>query len=235
MRVLVGTSGFSYKEWKGRFYPEKFPADQMLRFYASRFLTVEMNNTFYRTPSEKVLLDWAADVPDAFTFAIKAPRRITHDKRLKDTSEETAYFLKTVTVLGTRLGPTLFQLPPNMKKDLPRLHAFLELLPNRWRAAFEFRHASWYDDQVFTALRARDAALCVADIGEEGDAPFVATASWGYVKLRRVEYDEASLRKWSADIQAQPWSDAFVYFKHEDAATGPRLAADFVTFLESGT
>ncbi len=229
MNILVGTSGFSYKEWKGRFYPEKLPADQMLGYYSARFPTVEMNNTFYRMPTEKVLLDWAAEVPESFVFAVKAPQRITHIQRLKEAGEETDYFLRTVNVLGARLGPTLFQLPPNMKKDFGRLQGFLELLPDRWKAAFEFRNASWYTDDVFEALRARDFALAVADTGEEGDAPFVATASWGYLKLRRVEYEASRLEKWAHDVKEQAWTDAYVYFKHEDEATGPRLAAEFAS------
>ncbi|MBI4501404.1 MAG: DUF72 domain-containing protein [Gemmatimonadetes bacterium] len=228
MRVLVGTSGFSYKEWKGRFYPEKLPADQMLRFYASRFNAVEMNNTFYRMPSEKVLLDWGKEVPDGFTFAIKAPRRITHEKRLQDAGQETGYFLKTVTLLGTKLGPTLFQLPPNFKKDLPRLEAFLALLPNRWRSAFEFRHPSWFAEEVFSMLRSRDAALCVAETGEPGDGPFEATASWGYLRLRKVAYQPGELESWAERVRRQNWNDAYVFFKHEDEATGPRLAAEFM-------
>ena len=231
MNVQVGTSGFSYKEWKGRFYPEKLPADQMLHFYASRFPTVEMNNTFYRMPSEKVLLDWAAEVPESFRFAVKAPRRITHIKRLADAADDTGYFLQAVTVLGARLGPTLFQLPPNLKKDITRLQAFLELLPQRWRAAFEFRHPSWYDEEVFSLLRSRDASLCVADTGEEGDPPFVVTASWGYMRLRRVAYQPGDLESWAQKVRAQSWSEAYVFFKHEDEATGPRLAGDFIRLL----
>src|SRR5256885_1285071 len=201
MRILVGTSGYSYKEWKGTFYPEDLPADQMLRYYASRFKTVEINNTFYRMPSEKVLLGWASEVAEGFTFVLKASRRITHDKRLTDVGEEVSYFLKTASVLGEGLGPTLFQLPPNLKKDVPRLQAFLGLLPRRWRAALEFRHASWFDDEVYEVLRSRDAALCVADTGEEGDAPFVSTATWGYFRLRRVQYHEADLAAWAERIR----------------------------------
>ena len=231
MGIFVGTSGFSYKEWKGRFYPEKFPADQMLRYYASRFPTVEMNNTFYRMPTEKILLDWAAEVPDTFRFAVKAPQRITHQKRLKDAGEETGHFLKTVNVLGARMGPTLFQLPPNMKKDLARLQEFLGLIPRHWKAAFEFRHPSWYEDDVLAALRDKDAALCIADIGEPGDAPFVATATWGYLKLRRVEYQPGDLETWAARVKSQSWSDTYVFFKHEDEATGPRLAAEFMDLV----
>jgi uncharacterized protein YecE (DUF72 family) len=231
VRILAGTSGFSYKEWKGRFYPEKLPADQMLWFYATRFSTVEMNNTFYRMPSEKVLLDWAADVPEGFTFVVKASRRITHEKRLKDAGDETAYFLKAVTVLGPKLGPTLFQVPPNMKKDLPRLESFLGQLPNRWRAAFEFRHPSWYEEDVFSALRARDVALCIADAGEAGDPPFVSTATWGYLRLRRVAYQTADLESWAHRVKAQAWTDAYVFFKHEDEATGPELAGEFINLV----
>jgi uncharacterized protein YecE (DUF72 family) len=233
VRVLVGTSGFSYKEWKGRFYPEKFPADQMLHFYASHFGTVEMNNTFYRMPSEKLLMDWAAEVPETFRFGIKAPQRITHQKRLNDAGEDIGYFLKTVNVLGNKLGPTLFQLPPNMKKDLPRLEAFLASLPNRWRAAFEFRHPSWYEDDVFAALRGRDAALCIAETGEDNDPPPVATASWGYLRLRKVEYGESELAGWAERVRQQAWEEAYVYFKHEDEATGPRLAGEFVKLVSS--
>ena len=231
MRILVGTSGFSYKEWKGRFYPEKLPADQMLAYYAARFATVEMNNTFYRMPTEKVLLDWAAQVPEGFVFAVKAAQRITHQKRLKDAGEETGYFLKTVNVLGSKMGPTLFQLPPNMKKDLPRLEEFLALLPNRWPAAFEFRHPSWYEADVFAALRKKDVALCIADAGEPGDAPFEVTASWGYVKLRRVEYQTGDLERWAQRITGAPWATSYVFFKHEDEATGPRLAGEFREML----
>ncbi len=147
-RVLVGTSGYAYKEWKGTFYPEKFPANQMLRFYAEHFETVEINNTFYRMPSEKVLLAWAEAVNGPFVFVLKASQRITHHKRLKGADEELSYFLKTASVLGNRLGPTLFQLPPNMKKDVQRLREFIAALPRRWRAAFEFRHRTWFDDEV---------------------------------------------------------------------------------------
>jgi uncharacterized protein YecE (DUF72 family) len=233
VRVLVGTSGFSYKEWKGRFYPEKIAADEMLHFYASHFGTVEMNNTFYRMPTEKVLLGWAGEVPETFTFGIKAPQRITHQKRLNDVAEEVDYFLRTVSVLGGRLGPTLFQLPPNFKKDLPRLQAFLGSLPNRWRSAFEFRHPSWFDEEVFGALRDHDAALCLAETGEAADAPFTATARWGYLRLRKVEYGESDLTAWAERVRQQSWGEVFVYFKHEDGATGPRLAQEFTKLFTS--
>lgn len=232
MRVAVGTSGYAYKEWKGSFYPADLKPDDFLRFYGTQFRTVEINNTFYRMPSEKLLLGWSQQVPDGFAFVLKAPQRITHQKRLKDASEEVGYFLRTASVLGEKLGPTLFQLPPNLKKDLARLKDFLALLPRRWRAALEFRHASWYDDEVYQALRAHNAALCAADTDEE-EAKLVATADWGYLRLRRVAYDEGQLRAWAQKIGQQSWSDAFVYFKHEDEATGPKLAAQFIQLLPS--
>jgi len=240
VNISVGTSGYAYKEWKGTFYPADLPADGMLKYYGERFRTVEINNTFYRMPSEKVVLAWAADVPDGFTFVLKASQRITHRKRLKEAGEELSYFLKTANVLGPKLGPTLFQLPPNLKKDLPRLVDFLALVPHTWRAALEFRHASWLDDEVFEALRKHNAALCIADTDpEEGDAeplkiPTVATADWGYLRLRRASYVTGDLAKWAKTIGAQPWRDAFVFFKHEEAGAGPKLAAEFTALLPSG-
>jgi uncharacterized protein YecE (DUF72 family) len=233
VQVLAGTSGFSYKEWKGTFYPEDLPADEMLRFYASRFATVEINATFYRMPSEKQLLAWAAQVPETFTFVLKASRRITHEKRLTDVAQEVGYFLKTATVLGDRLGPTLFQLPPNFKKDVERLRTFLALVPRRWRAALEFRHPSWFDEDVFAALREHNAALCIAHTGEDTDAPFTSTADWGYLRLRQEVYEAGQLETWAAEVTRQAWSHAFVFFKHEEEGTGPRLAAEFERLVRS--
>lgn len=231
MRVLTGTSGFSYKEWKGSFYPDDLSADRMLSFYASRFPAVEINATFYRMPTETQLLDWAGQVPETFTFVLKASQRITHQKRLANVAEEVGYFLKTATVLGTRLGPTLFQLPPNLKKDVERLRTFLALVPKRWQAALEFRHPSWFDEDVFNALRDHNAALCIAHTGEDVDAPFQSTADWGYLRLRQVEYQPGDLQKWASQVLAQQWNHAFVFFKHEDEGTGPRLAAELATLV----
>jgi len=225
MRIRVGTSGYSYKEWKGHFYPEKIAAKDMLRYYAERFSTVEINNTFYRMPSEAMLQGWASSVPEDFHFVLKAPRRITHDRRLHDAGDSVAVLVRNAAALGPRRGPVLFQLPPTMKQDVPRLREFLELLPAGTRAAFEFRHPSWYEDAVYMALRERGAAWCVADTGEEGDPPFVSTTDWGYLRLRRMAYGDAELHEWSDRIQGQSWNEAFVFFKHEDEATGPRLAA----------
>jgi len=228
MRVLAGTSGYAYKEWKGSFYPEDLPADGMLGYYASQFGAVEINNTFYRMPSERILIGWAEQVPDDFRFVLKASQKITHHKRLKDAADEVGYFTRVASSLGPRLGPTLFQLPPYLKKDLPRLEAFLDTLPRRWRAAFEFRHESWFDDDVFAALRAREVALCIADTGEEGDAPFVATAPYGYLRLRRESYTPEDLKQWAVRIGEQRWDEAYVFFKHEDEGAGPALARAFM-------
>ncbi len=226
MRAFVGTSGYSYKEWKGSFYPEKLPANQMLGYYAERLDTVEINNTFYRMPTEKVLVHWAEQVPPGFTFVVKASRRITHLKRLKDVAEETTYFLRTLTVLGDRLGAMLFQLPPNLKKDVARLGAFLELLPGQARSALEFRNASWFDDEVYEVLRAKNAALVIAET-EDMQVPFVDTADWGYLRLRREDYDGGDLATWAERVRGKPWKEAFVFFKHEDEAFAPRFAAEF--------
>jgi uncharacterized protein YecE (DUF72 family) len=227
MRVLAGTSGFSYKEWKGSFYPEDLPAEQMLSFYAARLPAVEINNTFYRMPKPALLASWAEQVSPQFRFVLKASQRITHHKRLKEAGSEVAYFFQTAATLGERLGPALFQLPPNLKKDLPRLEAFLAVLPEGARAAFEFRHASWFEDDVFEALRARGAALCIAE-DEDLATPLVATSRWGYLRLRRQDYDDAAVAAWAEKVRAQAWDEAYVFFKHEDAGSGPRLAAEFL-------
>ena len=226
MKIRAGTSGWSYKEWKGFFYPEKLPAKDMLRYYSERFPTVEVNNTFYRLPNLTTLEGWLSQVPEDFSFVLKASKRITHDKRLKDVGDSVDYLLRTSGTLGARLGPFLVQLPPNMKKDVPRLRDFLAIFPAR--AAFEFRHPSWYDDEVYGALRERNAAWCIADTGEEGDPPFESTADWGYLRLRRVAYEESDLESYADRIRNQSWGEAYVFFKHEDAGTGPKLAARFL-------
>src|SRR4051812_13780771 len=231
MRVVAGTSGFAYKEWRGTFYPEGMKDEAMLPWYAERFRTVEMNNTFYRLPNEKTLRHWAEQVPQDFTFAIKASRSITHLRRLKEAADPTEYLFRITALLGERLGPILFGLPPNLKKDIDRLRSFLALIPPDRRVAFDFRNETWFDDEVFDALRERGIALCVEHADEEA-TPFVSTASWGYLRLRREAYSEAELDGWIERIRAQPWSDAFVYFKHEDAGVGPALAKQFLQRME---
>lgn len=227
MRVRAGTSGFSYKEWKGSFYPEDLPAARMLAYYSERLPAVEINNTFYRMPKPALLEGWSAEVPPEFRFVLKASQRITHFKRLKEAGDDVAYFFGVAATLGERLGPALFQLPPTLKKDLPRLEAFLGTLPPGAKAAFEFRHASWFEDDVFAALRSRGAALCLAE-DEELATPVVATADWGYLRLRRQDYGDADVAAWAARVREQPWTEAYVFFKHEDAGSGPRLAAQFL-------
>src|SRR5688572_27042749 len=223
MNLHVGTSGYSYKEWKGSFYPEKLPAKQMLRFFGERFRTVEINSTFYGTPKASVLEAWAGEVPAEFQFVLKAPQRITHIQRLQDASESVSQFLEAAGALKDRLGPLLFQLPPNFKKDVPQLRDFLALLPQH-RTAFEFRHPSWFDEEVFGLLRDHQTALCVAEADDDLEVPPVATADWGYLRLRRPDYDDAELRKWVKWVRGQDWRDAFVFFKHEDEGKGPQLA-----------
>jgi uncharacterized protein YecE (DUF72 family) len=231
----VGTSGFSYPAWRGSFYPPKLPPAKMLAYYAERLATVEINNTFYRMPKPEMLAAWAATTPAEFRFAPKAPQQITHRQKLAGSADTVAHFLNVLGSFGDKLGPILFQMPPFLRKDLPRLVDFLALLPREVRAAFEFRHASWLDDAVYDALRAHGAALCVAD-AEDFATPLVATASWGYLRLRRADYDEVALAAWAEKLagMATGWTAAFVYFKHEDAGRGPMLAAQFVQKLHQG-
>ncbi len=233
MELHVGTSGYSYKEWKGSFYPDKMPAKDMLAFYGQHFSTVEINNTFYRLPRADVLESWASQVPDSFRFSVKASRRITHLKRLKEVEEPTAYLMKTLETLGDKLGIVLFQLPPFSKKDMERLQAFLAILPPNVPAALEFRNETWFDDEVYDALRASGCSLCVADTEDDDTIDIVRTADVGYLRLRKCEYSDAELSSWGDAIRAQKWSRAFVYFKHEDEGTGPALAKRFLEAWDS--
>lgn len=223
MKMLAGTSGYSYKEWLGHFYPANLPASAMLRYYAERFATVEINNTFYRMPAESMLARWSEEVPDNFVFALKAPRRITHEKRLREAESDVTEFLRRAAVLGDKLGVLLFQLPPYLRKDLPCLLEFLSVLPPDTRVAFEFRHASWQDEQVYEVLRDHAAMLCITDT-DQGDTPLVSTSDSGYLRLRRTHYDDRDLRAWVERIAAQPLARAYVYFMHEDQALGTRFA-----------
>ncbi len=233
MILRVGTSGFSYKEWKGSFYPEDLPQSKFLSYYAEHFSTVEINNTFYRMPKPDLLDGWAQQVGDDFRFVLKASRRITHQGRLKDVGDSVAYLYDVAGTLGERLGPVLFQLPPYLKKDVERLRDFLGTLPDGARAAMEFRDASWHDPEVFDALRDAGVALCIAETGEE-DTPFEATADWGYLRLRKVEYEPGELRAWADRIKASGWNETYAFFKHEDEGTGPALGKRFAELFSEG-
>lgn len=233
MNVMTGTSGFSYTAWRGSFYPDKLPEAKMLAFYAGKLGAVEINNTFYRMPNPSLLERWAAETPEAFRFALKSPRQITHMKKLVDVGDAVTRLAETARALAGRLGPILFQLPPFVRKDLGVLEAFLSTLatlPTRLRAAVEFRHASWLSDEVYEVLRRHDAALCVAD-SEDLATPLEATAGWGYLRLRRQDYDDAALRGWAERLKTQPFAEAFVFFKHEDEGAGPRLADSFRSMM----
>ena len=225
MRFWVGTSGYNYPEWKGSFYPEKFPAAKMLPFYAERFSTVEINYTFYRTPNTRILAGWDGETPAGFRLTLKAPKRITHVAKLRDCAELTQYFLKTAATLGPKLGAILFQLPPWFRKDLAVLDEFLRTLTPGTCAAFEFRHASWMDAEVFARLKAASLALCVAD-SEKFSTPVEITAPYAYFRLRDEGYTPDDLVRWAGTIRASTadCSNVFVYFKHEEAGKGPQFA-----------
>ena len=224
--ILTGMSGYAYKEWKPDFYPAKLPADGMLGYYATRFPIVEINNTFYRMPKDNVLQDWAGQVPEQFTFCLKASRRITHDNRLQDVEGLLEFVLRGAGVLGSRRGPMLFQLPPNMKKDVARLAAFLALLPSGALTALECRHPSWFDEEVYQLLRGREVAMVVAE-QEDWATPVASTAPWGYVRLHRSGYTDADLARWRDTIRGQGWNRAFVFFKHEEEIAGPPIGLRF--------
>jgi len=220
-KLLAGASGYAFKEWQGSFYPEKIKAEDMLTWYAQRLPTVEINNTFYRMPKPAVLENWAQATPPDFRFAIKASRRITHDARIKaDAADSVAYLYRVLVSLGDKLGAVLFQLPPNLKKDLPRLEAFLKMLPEGHRAAFEFRNESWFDEEVYALLRQANAALVLSEREDNAPPPLVETAPWGYLRLRLEEYSSDDLQRWAARVAATGWHKTFAYFMHEPTAPG---------------
>jgi len=234
MRYLIGTSGYNYPEWRGSFYPEKFPTSKMLAYYSERFNTVEVNYTFYRMPTPALLDGWAKGTPESFTFTLKAPRRITHDAKLQRVEDLTQTFCRTAATLGSKLGILLFQLPPTMQRDDAVLGAFLETLPEGTRAAFEFRHPSWHDDAVFDALRRRNVALCIAD-SEKLSTPVVPTAPYAYFRLRDEGYQPADIDAWGSTIRGLGGiEDAYVYFKHEEQGKGPEFARMLMRSLGSG-
>jgi len=232
VKILAGTSGYAFKEWKGNFYPQDLKDDRMLGYYASKFPAVEINNTFYRLPRENVLREWAAQVPETFTFALKASQRITHYARLKEESASLVDFLlKNTALLGDRLGPILFQLPPNLQKDVSRFRGFLGLLPADRRYVFEFRHESWFDNEVYAAMRERDIAMCIAE-QEDFRCPVVSTSTWGYLRLHKLDYNSGELVDWAKCVTGQQWQQAYVFFKHDETenhGSGPPAVATFVS------
>ncbi|CAN5364484.1 DUF72 domain-containing protein [soil metagenome] len=231
MQIWIGTSGFQYAEWKGTFYPEDLPASKMLPWFAEHLSTTEINYTFHRIPSARTIENWKALTPEKFRFALKAPQKVTHFAKLRDCQDTLAYFCRVIAALGDRLGPVLFQLPPNFKKNTEVLSSFLRELPTL-RAAFEFRHESWLEEEVFALLRSHNIALCLADT-EKLTAPTTVTADYGYLRLRREDYVSADLEHWAAFIRKQEsvWQETFVYFKHEESGTGPKLARQMIDLL----
>jgi uncharacterized protein YecE (DUF72 family) len=233
MEIYVGTSGYAYKEWKGKFYPEKISPKEMLRFYSERLTAVEINNTFYRMPKESVLESWGEQVPSGFVFGLKAPQVVTHLKRLRNVSEETQYLFRTLSVLDRKLGPVLFQFSKSFRKDRPALEDFLALIPRDMASAFEFRSPSWLDDEILDLLRKKGASLCIADSEENPAQEIIRTASWGYLRLRRPDYTDADLSQWMERVLSQEWERAFVFFKHEDEAGGAEMAMRFRELVDS--
>jgi uncharacterized protein YecE (DUF72 family) len=233
VKLLAGTSGYAFKEWKGSFYPDDLRDDDMLGYYSSRFPTVEINNTFYRLPKQNVLLEWASRVPDSFTFSIKASQRITHFARLKaESAGPLEFLLRNTEVMGDKLGPILFQLPPNLKKDMERLRNFLALLPPEREFTIEFRNETWFDEEVYEELRKRDVAMCMID--QSGfSSPLMCTATWGYVRLHRQDYDSAALMGWAERLKTQPWTHVYTYMKHDHGeGSGPGAVQVFTRMWE---
>ncbi len=225
MNFWIGTSGFQYSEWKGNFYPEDLPdGEDACRFTPNDSPRRRSITHFTAFPRQKTIDNWKAQTPEKFRFALKAPQKITHWSKLRDCSDTLEYFCKVVTDLGERLGPVLFQLPPTFKKDADVLSSFLREFPSM-RAAFEFRHESWFDDEIFDLLTSRNIALCIADTDTIA-TPKKITADYGYLRLRREDYTEEDVKRWSEFVREQNtnWTDAFVYFKHEESGIGPKLA-----------
>jgi uncharacterized protein YecE (DUF72 family) len=234
MKFYVGTSGYRYKEWKGMFYPERLSPGEMLRFYSACLNAVEINNTFYRMPTETVLSSWEKQVPASFVFALKAPQVITHLKRLKDVEEETRYLFNTLRILEGKLGPVLFQFPKSFHADRPALKGFLNLIPPNMSCAFEFHSTSWLDADILDFLHKKHCSLCTTDADENPANEIISTASWGYLRLRRSDYTDADLSQWVERILAQKWKKVFVFFKHEEKAKGAELAMRFKELAGAG-
>ena len=232
MNFWIGTSGFQYAEWKGTFYPQDLSTAKMLPFYAERFSTTEINYTFRRIPSAKTIENWWKSTPERFKFSLKAPQKVTHFSKLRDCGDTLRYFYQVIFDLEGKLGPVLFQLPPAFKKDAPLLTEFLHDFPTGMKAAFEFQHASWFDDEILALLKSKNLALCIAD-SEKLSTPVVATADYGYLRLRREDYQSSDVIRWAEALREKEgiWSDAFVYFKHEESGMGPKLAGQLAEII----
>ena len=228
MELYVGTSGYSYKEWKGNFYPEDIKPDKMLNFYSGQFSTVEINNTFYRVPPKSVFETWKKQVPKDFRFSIKAPQKITHIKRLKDVEEDNKYFVDTIKSLGNKLGIILFQFPPYFKKNIELLQSFVEQIPGNITSAFEFRHESWFEEDLLSLLKEKKFAICLSETDKEPGIEIISTADKGYLRLRKSDYTKSEIKKWFSKIKKQNWETAFIFFKHEDGAKGPKFAKQLI-------
>jgi uncharacterized protein YecE (DUF72 family) len=227
MNLYVGTSGYSYKEWKGNFYPDDLSDKKMLNYYSEHFNTVEINNTFYRMPKQQVLESWKGQVPSGFRFIIKAPKRITHIKKL-EADDSSEYFVKTAATLEEQLGVLLFQLPPYLKKDMEKFQTFINSLPTNIKAAFEFRNKSWFDEEIYNSLREKNFALCLSDTDEDPVGQVIPTADWAYLRLRKTDYKADDLKKWNKKISANNWNEVYILFKHEDEGKGPKFAKKFM-------
>ncbi len=234
MKIWIGTSGFQYPEWKGKFYPEKMSAAKMLPYYAERFTSTESNYSFRTIPSRATIDKWAASTPERFRFSFKALQEITHFKRLKGCAEKVRAFYDGISPMGVKLGAVLFQLPPNFQRDTPLLSSFLDELPQGMRAAFEFRHESWFSDEVFLCLKDHAAALCIAE-DENLATPSVATTNFGYLRLRQTDYKSADLKRWAKFVREQDWQETFVYFKHEESGCGPEFGQTFQKLVGADT
>jgi uncharacterized protein YecE (DUF72 family) len=235
MEIHTGTSGFSYKEWKGHFYPSDLPASRMLEYYAARFNTVEINNTFYRMPRAEMLAKWRDTVPPGFHFVLKTPKRITHQKKLEDTADDMAYLTEVSAELGEARGPFLVQTPPYLRADLALLERFLSGIPSGVRLALETRHASWNDPEATRTLISHGHTLCIAEVDGEEPLPLPPDASWGYLRLRRTDYSDDDMRQWADRVRATGWEQAWIFFKHEDEGKGPQFASRMTELLDESS
>lgn len=231
MRIFVGTSGYSYKEWKGSFYPEKFSEKNMLHYYSGHFNTVEINNTFYKMPKKDVLASWRDQVNEDFRFVIKANKRLTAFKNIDDIRDSFKWFCDNIDIMGRSLGVVLFQFPPFIKVNPEKLESLLDIMPEKMKGAFEFKSSTWFKNEIYDLLKNKGAALVISETDEEKDPELIHTSDWGYLRLRRTDYNSENLKDWAEKIQQQNWEEVYVFFKHEDEALGPKFAMEFNKYI----